>query len=52
MEYYCNGSILKVVRDGGHIFTKEEKINLCCQVSAGLWHLHAEHVVHADLALR
>ena len=52
MEHYCDGSILKAVQSQSHDFTRKEKLNLCCQISAGLWHLHAEHVVHADLALR
>lgn len=33
-------------------FSIEQKIEACLQISAGVWHLHRQKIVHGDLALR
>ena len=50
MELF-HGSLLKILQDGEN-FDLETKIAMCRQVSAGVWHLHGQNVLHCDIALR
>jgi len=50
MEYFPDGSLLDVVKKKK--FSNEEKLHFCLQLTQAIWHLHALHVLHGDLALR
>ena len=53
MKYFSSGSILDIIQNNDEIkFTIEDKLNICKQLTEGLWHLHDANGVHADLALR
>ena len=52
MEFYPDGSLLSLLQKNENSLKNRDKIEIFRQLSAGLWHLHAEHVIHCDLALR
>lgn len=52
MELASKGSLDKVLKNNDRIFEFSLKINWMKQIAAGMSHLHAEGIVHKDLAAR
>ena len=52
MEFVEDGSVLSVLEKSNIEFTFLEQVSFCAQLASGLFHLHQEGVIHADLSLR
>ena len=50
MEFFPDGSLLDAVKK--REFSDKEKLHFCLELTQAIWHLHALHVIHGDLALR
>ena len=50
MEYFGDGDLLSFIKKNS--LTHDEKLQACAKMSAGLFHMHDNGVIHADIALR
>ena len=50
MDYFQDGSLLEQVRMKK--FSMADKVRFCSEIIHGIWHLHAQDVLHGDIALR
>ena len=51
MKFYADRSLTEMF-EAGNKFTEYEQCVALCSLAAGLFHLHKEGVIHADIALR
>ena len=51
MKFYADRSLTEIFQTG-HKFTEYEQCVALFTLAAGLFHLHKQGVIHADIALR
>jgi len=52
MEYVHGGSLLNCIANGKIVLTPQKVVKFAKDIASGMQHLHAENIIHLDLACR